>query len=274
MRYVQRDLGEAAEASSGGGGRRVVREILILSAITLAALVILNWVLIFAAEITVRNLTIEQELELFSKVDSLPGWYSADQSDEKTELAHIAMQRLMESPKAPPVELQLVFSDSAEMNAFAVPGGVILVTRGLLDQVESEEEIAMILGHEIGHFVNRDHLRRYSRQIGTALAFGILLGNAELADLIKLGDQMVGLSTSRHQERLADEYGLELAISAYGADDSFSRMMQKLYQQETLPDWATFLSTHPGGRERVQAIRQRLQQAQKSGSDRNPDPLR
>ncbi len=149
-----------------------------------------------------------------------------------------------------------------EPNAFALPGGQIWVTRGLLDQAGSENEIAFVLGHEIGHFRDRDHLRGLSRGVlFTLVAAGLGLGGVD--SLFGSGVGLVGLSFSRDQERDADAFGLELVHRHYGhvmgSWHFFERLSARDGVASKLP---AFVQTHPGSDRRVEDL---LRQADRNG---------
>jgi predicted Zn-dependent protease len=110
-----------------------------------------------------------------------------------------------------------------EANAFALPGGKICITRGLLSRLESEDGLAAVLGHEVGHVAARHAVSAYNRQV---LATAVVVGGAVYMEsqdvknrgLITLGavigSQLVLASYSRDQERQADELGIEYAVKA------------------------------------------------------------
>lgn len=139
-------------------------------------------------------------------------------------------------------------------NALALPGGSILVTRGLLEQVESENELAFVMGHELGHFRHRDHLR----QMGRGVAFSLLLATAGAGIDTQLGtwvSHSAGISFSRGQESKADAFGLSLVEEEYGhvagSTDFFDRMIDLGLDGRGVP----FLSSHPTSEDRTRRTR-------------------
>ena len=109
--------------------------------------------------------------------------------------------------------------EDAPPNAAAFPGGFILVTPSLLEGASSENEIAMVVGHELGHFRNRDHLRG----LGKGLAFSLImaaLGTSATSDgvtaVAEFAGGLVVRSFNREQESQADEFGLSLVAGHYG----------------------------------------------------------
>jgi predicted Zn-dependent protease len=174
----------------------------------------------------------------------------------------------------------LVSSDV--VNAFAVPGCYVYVTRGLMSIANSEDELAFVMGHEIGHIAAKHSKKRQQRSLLTGLG-AILLGavtkNDNLAQLLGQGAQLYTLSFSREQEYEADTLGARyLARAGYSARGA-AEMLDDLQRHDALiarttgrdakavPQWA---STHPLTAERV---RRASTQAQTAGA-RNAEPQR
>ena len=150
--------------------------------------------------------------------------------------------------------------DSPVVNAFAVPGGYIYVTRGILSYFNNEAELAGVLGHELGHVNARHSARNYSRAVlaQAGLGLGTVLSEdfAKYAGLAQFGVQMLFLSFSRADERQADNLGVE--YSTKGGYDShhmaaFFETLERLNPQSGawLPAW---FSTHPNPADRVKAV--------------------
>lgn len=155
--------------------------------------------------------------------------------------------------------------DSPVVNAFALPGGYVYVTRGLLAHLNNEAQLAVVLGHEIGHVAARHASQRaFELQLGqVALLGGAVLGQEVLGlpggDVLQLGStvaQLLFLKYSRDDERESDRLGVEYAVRAgYNAAEAaaFFRSLKRLSEQHgaSLP---SFLSTHPDPGEREQTI--------------------
>ncbi len=119
--------------------------------------------------------------------------------------------------------------ESEQINALALPGGHIMVFSALLEQAESENEVAMVLAHELGHFAHRDHLRRLGRGLGVTVAAIMLFGEDSAASALASKIFLVGDSHySREQESAADRFGLDLLVASFGhaggATDFFARV--------------------------------------------------
>ena len=155
--------------------------------------------------------------------------------------------------------------DDPTPNAFALPGGPIYITRGLLSLMDSEAELASVLGHEIGHITARHSVSQISRaQLAQiALVGGMILAPQlqNVGGLLSQGMQLLFLKYSRDHERQADDLGFKYALnSSYDVremDDVFASLARvgELEQRSPLPSW---LATHPAPEERIQRIGQRV----------------
>jgi Zn-dependent protease with chaperone function len=144
---------------------------------------------------------------------------------------------------------------SKQINAFCMPGGKIAFYTGILDQLKlTDDEAAMIMGHEMAHAL-REHARERiakSQATGIGLSIGAqLLGLGNVGDaLANLGTQLLTLKFSREDESEADLVGLELAARG-GFDPQSSVVLWQKMTQATGNTGASFLSTHPSGPERI-----------------------
>ena len=155
-----------------------------------------------------------------------------------------------------PYEFRVEIDDSQIANAMALPGGLIIVTEGLLDQVESENELAFVLGHELGHFRNRDHLRALGRGLVLALFFSVTTGSDVSGLSIKVTDVALR-GFSRGQESEADEFGLALVYTHYGHVDEAWRLFERWDEEDdSLLDVVPYLSTHPATDNRIEDLEQ------------------
>ncbi|MDA3901967.1 MAG: M48 family metallopeptidase [Desulfuromusa sp.] len=148
-----------------------------------------------------------------------------------------------------------VFLDESDIvNAIALPGGNIVVYAGLLNEVKSENELAMVLAHELGHFAHRDHLRGLGRGLGVAVAATLLFGEESAASsLVSKTLLTFQARYSQDQESAADQFGLDLLTRRYGhaggATDFFSRLTEDAGSK--LP---YLLASHPHPKVRIDAL--------------------
>lgn len=166
--------------------------------------------------------------------------------------------------------------NSPVVNAFALPGGYVYVTRGLLASLDNEAQLAMVLGHEIGHVAARHASQSALQQkIGQlTLLGGAVIGqevfNIPGGDILNLGGtatQLLFLRYSRDHEREADRLGVEYSAKAgYHSSEAaaFFSSLQRMQKQsgQTLP---SFLSTHPDPGDRKQTIEKLSRQWHQDG---------
>lgn len=170
-------------------------------------------------------------------------------------------------------QYQALLIEEKTVNAAAIPGDRLLIYRGLLDDVGSENELMMILGHELGHFAHRDHLRSLGRSLLLNIGFSVLLGDAGAwVGLARDATQQIAQAQfSQGQEREADEFGLQLLQAHYGhvggATDFFERLNNR-GDGEAI----AFLASHPAPRQRVTHLKEQIAQAGYSANPLTPLP--
>ncbi|MGQ9647389.1 MAG: M48 family metalloprotease [Thermodesulfobacteriota bacterium] len=178
-------------------------------------------------------------------------------------------QRLGKASHRPNLTYHFKILDASVVNAFAVPGGYVYFTRGILAMLNNEAELAGVMGHEIGHITARHSAKQYSRaqlaQIGLGMG-SLLIDSSVLSGLAQLGVGMLFLRFSRDNEREADDLGVEYA-SRGGYDATamanFFETLERMNpgaDRSGLPGW---FSTHPSPVNRVRAVRARALEWQK-----------
>ncbi|HBC77669.1 MAG TPA: peptidase M48 [Bacteroidales bacterium] len=152
----------------------------------------------------------------------------------------------------PNLEYHAKVVDSPVVNAFAVPGGYIYLTRGILAQLNNEAELEGVMAHELGHIAARHTVSQQSKQqLGQLLLIGGMIASekfAQYAQYALQGMQLLFLKFSRDDERQADalgvEYSTKLGYDARKMADFF-KVLQKMSLSESEGGIPTFLSTHP-----------------------------
>ncbi len=215
-----------------------------------AIFIVIALSLIFMVEVALYFVSAEDEVDLFG--DWLPeDITSVAPDDERLNETQLLVDRLVRHWPDTPYRFRVEIDDSEIANAMALPGGLIIVTQGLLDQVESENELAFVLGHELGHFKNRDHLRALGRGIVISLFFAVVTGNDVAGIGIKAADLTLR-GFSRRQETQADEFGLAVVHSEYGHVDEAWRLFERWDTEDSaLIDLITYLATHPETGDRI-----------------------
>ncbi len=157
-------------------------------------------------------------------------------------------------------DYQVLYIPEDTVNALAIPGDRIIIYSGLVKQAQSENELMMVLGHELGHFANRDHLRSLGRAVIVQIAIAYFIGDVGSIGSIAVSaiETISNAQYSQSQESQADEVGLKLLQQTYGhvagATDFFTRMSHK--QQLDID----FLATHPAPGRRVKELQQLIKQ--------------
>lgn len=174
-------------------------------------------------------------------------------------------RRLLEEAADSRFDYHFYVVNEQEPNAFAIPGGHIFVTSGLIRFVDSEDELAGVIGHEIAHSVLRhidkamDRAKRLSLLTLAAIIAGAFLsaksgsGGAALAQGAMAMAQSLMLKYSRENEAEADQRGIKYLTDAGYAPQAMVTFLKKIYRWERAiaPDVPTYLKTHPGIDERI-----------------------
>jgi len=186
--------------------------------------------------------------------------------------------RVSDRPPNDVLKYHFTVVDSDEINAFAIPGGYVYVTKGLLKAATTSAEVATVLGHEVGHIAARHGVKSMEIQFGAAL-LGQLLGSGEIAKLVQEAISLgTGLVFDQDQEREADKLGVDFALRAgwnpWGMVDFFEYLQTiepKGDDLGPLTKLGELFSSHPPTRERLENV---TTQIQAYGVDRNASGYR
>ncbi len=178
--------------------------------------------------------------------------------------------RLAANSEMPELGFTFTLLNTPLVNAFALPGGYVYVTRGILALFNNEAEMASVVGHEIGHVTARHTAKRYNQAMMSGLlgaGLGIALGSSMVNDLISYGSQLYLLSYSRDQEYQSDELGVRYMtragydpyaaadmLRALEAEHALATLTAKGEQGQRPPE---FFSTHPNTENRVARAEQK-----------------
>jgi len=164
------------------------------------------------------------------------------------------LERLLAHWPEHPDGLRVGLLESSQPNALAFPGGLILVTTGLSARVESENELAFVLGHELGHYRDRDHVRNLGRGLALTLVLTAMGQSGTVADLVALSGQLSTRSFSREQESQADAFGLMLVEAEFGHVAGATDFFDRLPSPDTALErsLASYLATHPLSEDRLE----------------------
>lgn len=164
--------------------------------------------------------------------------------------------------------IDLYFVKNNEINAFALPGGKVIIQTGLIENAKSWEEVLGVLSHELAHVTRRHHLRGIINNIGVFTLISVAFGDisAIAGTMANLGGELASLSNSRAFENEADETGWEYMVKAKinpAGFISFFETLKNENKNETAIDSTlskvdlSFLSTHPNTQDRIDNLKKK-----------------
>jgi predicted Zn-dependent protease len=203
--------------------------------------------------------------------------------DEKPELNRLVQQvgaRLASESARPNLPWHFTILDTPMVNAMALPGGYVYITRGMLERINSTDELAGVLGHEIAHVTARHSAQQISRQqvAQLGMVLGAVVAGPEVAQqygqLAQLGLGLLFQKYSRGQESQADLIGTEyVAKSAYNPIGA-ERMLMTLQRLDKNPGGGLdrYFQSHPDPAKRVADVHQKVQELGGMASGSFPEP--
>ncbi len=158
-------------------------------------------------------------------------------------------------------EVEVYVLEDENVNAFALPGGYVFVLTGLLNELQSPEELVGVLGHELGHVVERHGIQRLAQNVWFRIILLTVVGDVSgIGDIIAVqGISLAERSFDRGQENESDEFGLEL--------------MRKVGYKPDDGGGLEFLSTHPDSEERAAGLREKIKQGHSPANPIAPPSL-
>lgn len=232
---------------------------------------------VFTAACAVNPVTGKKELSLISEAQELELGKQTDQQvraqygiyDDPALTDYVRRIGMEMAPLThrPDLAYQFAVLDTPVINAFAVPGGYIYVTRGILALMNSEAELAVVLGHELGHVNARHSVRKMSQlmlvQIGLVVGSALSDTFAKLSGVAGIGIQLLFLKFSRNDEYQADQLGVDYSRKGGynpGKMVDFFASLQKMGDLSGGQSLPGFLSTHPLTTNRIKEVEE-MQQA-------------
>jgi predicted Zn-dependent protease len=156
-----------------------------------------------------------------------------------------------------------LLADTETINAFALPGGQIFFTRGLFSRLSNESQVAAVLGHEIGHVINRHSAEQMAKgQLGQMLAGAVAVGaddgqgqGQRAAMVAAMVNQMIQLKYGRGDESESDGYGLQVLVDAGYDPSAMLDLMYVLKEASGGSRQPEILSSHPLPDTRIEDVR-------------------
>jgi len=229
-------------------------------------------IMTFFVACAVNPVTGKRELMLLTESDEIKLGQTTDKSivemygiyDDEALRNYISEigSKMVPISHRPNLKFEFKVMDSPVINAFAVPGGFVYITRGILAYLNNEAELAGVVGHEIGHVTARHSAKQYSNaqlaQVGLGLGSILSEDFARYSGLAAQGIGLLFLKFSRDNESQSDDLGVEYSTKiGYDAREmaNFFVTLNRMQGGQTaggLPDW---FSTHPNPADRIVEIR-------------------
>jgi predicted Zn-dependent protease len=161
-----------------------------------------------------------------------------------------------------------VLADPRTVNAFALPGGPIFITEGLLRQLRTEGELAGVLGHEIGHVIARHSSERLAKQqLTQGLISAVVVGSGDYtsAQIAQVAGSMINMKYGREDELESDALGIRIAFEAGYDPRAMAGVMEILAKASGGSQQPEFASTHPAPENRQARIKEEIAKRFPSG---------
>jgi beta-barrel assembly-enhancing protease len=248
-----------------GSGRKILsnttRWLLAFLFVVASAILLVYFLLIpLATQLMVKMIPIETEIDLGKKMsESMLAGEKID--SEKTALLNEFYKSIKTSSKYP-VRVSVV--DSKIKNAFAVPGGQIVVYTGLLKEMKDYSELVALLGHEKAHVEERHSLQSMAKSLGLYIVISLIAQdvNGVMAVIIDNASNLQQLSYSRDFEKEADELGLKLIIQNKIDPKGMIALFKRLQTDDRSLKTPEFLSTHPDVENRIDVLNEKIPELQ------------
>ena len=241
--------------------KRRIRRFGYIAAATTVLFVVVVIIGIATAHLWIRAVSHESERRF---AEPHVGWvreYLLDDADPALQSYVEALGNDIAAAMPLPEDLQLEFHvvDGDSANAFTTLGGHIFVLDQLLVELDSENSLAMVLAHEIGHAINRDPLTATGRGVLLQLMISALSGGGmDPSTSAGVGADLTLNAYSRRQEEAADRLALEALDAHYGHVAGATRLFEILGEENVGVEVPEILSSHPDIGRRIEAIEQRI----------------
>jgi len=212
------------------------------------------------------RMTAEEEInvgrQLAPQMAAQFGGVSANPARERVRQVGERIVARSSASKTPYQYSFYLLADPRTVNAFALPGGQIFITEALLRLLKSEDELAAVLGHEIGHVLARHSAEHLAKQQLTQQIIGAVVigsGSYDAAQLAQLAGSLINMKHGRDDEIESDALGMRLVGEAGYDPRAMIAVMQALEKASGGSRQPEFASTHPSPANRIERIRENLE---------------
>ena len=206
--------------------------------------------LTFSLNAVVDRITPAQE----KKLVGLMGFVPEMGKEVKSDYLQALTERLSSCVELP-YEIETLMIETKEPNAFALPSGKIYITQGMLQELENENELVYIIGHELGHFKHKHHLTGLGNSL--VLAFLSLFLDDNYGDFFEGSLKLSQAKYSQEAEFEADMFGLKVMECGYGNVVSSTTMFQRMNDGKR---WSHFLDSHPHFSARIEKMKAEIKE--------------
>ncbi len=218
------------------------------------------YIIPFAADTFAQKLPIEYEVDLGNKIYN----QLIRQDSIDTLKTNLVKQFAKEINFDTDYHLEITVVHNKELNAFATPGGHILVYDGLLNKLDTPEELTGLLAHEATHVRERHSLRAMASDLSRSIFLSVILHDRSgiSSVLVQNADMLNSLRYSRDMERIADKGAVETMVRNNIDPHGMIQLLDLLKKQEKTGESYTYLSTHPATQERISDVKDIIQDNQ------------
>lgn len=242
-------------------------KVLVLTAVVIGGIFLFNLLLgLLVADVGLRVLTPVYEKQLGKQMyESTVPQTLID--ERRTATLQAFANKLQLSDR---YQIEVTVLRAREVNAYAIPGGHIVVYTGLLDQMQSYDELVALLGHEVSHINERHTTRSILKSLSTRLFLIMFMDVSQIGGILLLNaDRLRDLSYSRSLETEADEEGLKIMQRNRVDVNGMVKMFYRLKSADTV-DVPAFLNTHPLTDKRIRYTKEHIAQLQQSNAVVDP----
>lgn len=180
-----------------------------------------------------------------------------------TNRLFLVTERLKKGLPTDAPKFSFVVGDDDMVNAFALPGGHVVVMRGLIEEA-TPDELAGVLSHEVSHVIQKHGMRQLAQMIGPIFVFKYMFNSdSALASMIAVSAALGSLQYSRAAEAEADDKGFDILLRANIDPRSLTSFFQKIRKQEAKRDEQDVFSTHPATAARIKHLEERWRNSPK-----------
>lgn len=248
MEFKARPITENVNISKGSR----LWDLLLLTGGVLGGLVLLFLVAGLLVDVAVGHIPVSWEARLGLQMEKS---MELTEDERLTKILDKLVATLDEKDPNAQRNFRIALLETDQINAVALPGDLIVIFSGLLDNAESENELAMIIGHEMGHFAHRDHLTRLGRALVFGVASRLVLGDAVASRLTAFFSDTLHAGYSRTQESAADAYGIQRLALAYGHVGGSLAFFQRVAAMDKSGKLAYLTASHPHPESRLEALK-------------------